>query len=80
MGLIFPKDLIYKLKKEENSFREKVKSAKDIKELLKILILEDRERYGEIIEKLEKNIYQKEGIGLGEIKREILKNLSFKLF
>jgi len=80
LGLIFPKDLIYKLKKEENSFREKVKSAKDIKELLKILILEDRERYGEIIEKLEKNIYQKEGIGLGEIKREILKNLSFKLF
>jgi len=42
------------------------------------LILEDRERYGEIIEKLEKNIYQKRDIGLGRIKREILKNLSFK--
>jgi len=77
LGLIFPKDLIYKLKKEENSFREKVKSAKDIKELLKILILEDRERYGEIIEKLEENIYQKRDIGLGRIKREILKKSLF---
>jgi len=71
LGLIFPKDLIYKLKKEENSFREKVKSAKDIKELLKILILEDREKYSKIIEKLEENIYQNENIELGDIKKEL---------
>jgi hypothetical protein len=77
LGLIFPKDLIYKLKKEENSFREKVKSAKDIKELLKILILEDREKYSKIIEKLEVNIYQNKSIELEEIKREILKKSLF---
>ncbi len=72
MGLLFPKNLIYKLKKEENSFREKVKSAKNTKELLKILILEDREKFSKIIEKLEKGIYTKNSIDLKKIKGEVL--------
>ncbi len=55
---------------------------KDIKELIKNSgYLEDKSKnIGKIIEKLEENIYQKRDIGLGRIKREILKNLSFKLF
>ncbi len=49
-----------------------MKSAKNAKELLKILILEDREKYSKIIDKLEESIYKKRDIGLGEIKTTIL--------
>jgi hypothetical protein len=57
-GFFMPKDILKRFKKDK-SFEEKIKNIKDKKELLKLLILKDRDKYIETIKKLEEEIYEK---------------------
>jgi len=67
----------FRIKREDgNSFKKDVKSAKDAKTLLKLLLREDSLRYRVWIEKLESEVYQGERLNLREIKKEILKTLT----
>jgi len=63
-------------RKEGNSFKKEVKSAKDAKTLLKLLLREDSLHYRVWIEKLEIEVYQGGRSNLREIKKEILKSLA----
>ncbi|WP_456323906.1 hypothetical protein [Hydrogenimonas sp.] len=55
-------------------FQKEVKSAKDAKELLVLLVRTDVERYAFAIDILERAIYFNEPLDLKEIKKEILKS------
>ena len=63
-------------RKEGNNFKKEVKSAKDAKTLLKLLLKEDSLRCRVWIGKLEIEVYQGGKSNLKEIKKEILKSLA----
>ena len=53
-------------------WKNRVKSAKDAKELMKLLVSRDADGYRELIERLERAVYAKEAVNLKRIKREVL--------
>ncbi|MCF6201487.1 MAG: hypothetical protein L3J42_05135 [Hydrogenimonas sp.] len=63
---IFPK------RAGEDEWRERVKSSRDSKELLKLLLQRDASKFGDWIDRIERSCYKGEKIDLKAVKREIL--------
>ena len=55
-----------------DEWKKMVKSSKDARELMKLLVLKDAVGYKEQIEKLERAVYAKEAVNLKRIKKEVL--------
>ncbi len=56
----------------DEEWKKSVKSARDAKELMKLLVSRDADRYRGLIERLERAAYAKEALNLKSIKREVL--------
>jgi len=71
-----PRDLLKrkekKVKCDEDVLKEKIKSAKSHKALLKLLLLEERLKYSDAIETLEGMVYNGEKLSLEKIKEKLL--------
>ncbi len=55
-----------------DEWKKRVKSCKDARELMKLLVMRDADGYKEQIERLERAVYAKEGVNLKRIKKEVL--------
>jgi len=64
-------------KKKSTAFKkgEKIKKTKSEKELLEVLLLCDKELFGEEIETLEKAVYKGQGLSLSKLKKSALSRL-----
>ena len=75
-GFLMPRDLLKrkekKVKCDEDVLKEKIKSAKSHKALLKLLLLEERLKYSDAIETLEGVVYNGEKLSLEKIKEKLL--------
>jgi len=72
-GFLLPRDTFKKIfQNKKNSFKRKVLFTKDKKKLLKLLLMENPNRYKKIIKLLEDDIYRNKKINLKSIKKEIL--------
>ncbi|BBG66165.1 BatD [Hydrogenimonas sp.] len=57
---------------EKDEWSERVKSSKDEREIMMLLLLKDADRYRDTIERLERALHKHERIDLKRIKREVL--------
>jgi len=74
-GYLMPKDIFKRdiaKKSKDREFKEKIARVKSHKELLQILLLDDRVKYQESIEDLESVIYGDSKIPLKKIKKELM--------